>query len=294
MTMSPTDVRARTSTVSAGAFRGLGAVERVVHLAHAGADVEPGRRALADAHLEVADLGLDDHRAPHGLAQADVAAGRLGDDVGVRRLDVDVAVGSFQPHIAVGNADPRVAVGVLDHRAAFQLAQAHVARSRGDLRAPRHMLDADVAEAAPQVQRLGLLDPDAPEAGLDLAVAEAAFAAEVRKAGRTVNPRAGRQLDRHFDGRTLPVHPGAELRHADQQLLVRVLDARELRGLDVVGRGRVARTDLDDGGVTVAGADVDVAHDELDRGGDWFGGGVGRHLGALLVGEVRGHRTQPV
>ena len=79
-TMSPTEVRARTSTVSADALGRVGGVERVVHLAGAGVDVEPGGGALADADLEVAERGLEHDRAAHDLAEPDVAVGGLGDD----------------------------------------------------------------------------------------------------------------------------------------------------------------------------------------------------------------------
>jgi hypothetical protein len=86
----------------------VGGVERVVHPAGGGADVEPRGGALADADLEVPERGFEHHRAARDVAQPDVPVGGLGDDAGVREVDRDVAVGGVDPQVAAGGPDPGV------------------------------------------------------------------------------------------------------------------------------------------------------------------------------------------
>jgi hypothetical protein len=102
--MSPTVVRARTSTVSADG---------------------PGA-AGADPDLEITRRGLEYDRAAHDLAHPDIPVRGLRDDVGARPVDGDAAVGRAEPRTAAGQTDPRVAVGILDHRAAVELTQAQL------------------------------------------------------------------------------------------------------------------------------------------------------------------------
>ena len=100
--MSPTEVRARTSTVSVGRLGRVGGVEplrtlpnRVLTSSQAAV---PSRMPTSRSPI----CGLEHDRAAHDLAEPDVAVGGLGGDAGVRPVDGDVAVGRVDPQVAGG------------------------------------------------------------------------------------------------------------------------------------------------------------------------------------------------
>ena len=179
MRMSPTEVRARTSTVASDGA-GPSAVPRVLRTAaEPGDDVQPRGGAFADADLELAGRGLEHDRAPADLRDPDVAVRRLGGHRRVRATDGDVAVRRLHPQVAGDLADRGVAVGVLDHRRAVDLADADVAGSGRDLRVAHDAIDGDVPVGGGGLQRAGLVEADVAHRGLEPALAELAVGGEV-------------------------------------------------------------------------------------------------------------------
>ena len=95
--MSPKQVRARTSTVSSDGRGPSDGVQGLRTLAELRADVEPGRGALADADLELAEAGpsATEPRTTSPIRTSPLAV--LGGDAGARMVDGDVAVGRVAP-----------------------------------------------------------------------------------------------------------------------------------------------------------------------------------------------------
>ena len=154
-----------------------------------GADVEPRGGALADADLEVADRGLEHDRAAHDLAQPDVAVGGLGADAGVRQVDGDAAVGRLEPQRRRATSPTQVSPLEFLITAPPSSSRTRTSPDPAVTSAcagrPVH---GDVAGAALQAQRGGLVDADAAEAGLDPAA---------RRAGRrSGSPPAARRRAR--------------------------------------------------------------------------------------------------
>src|SRR3954463_753657 len=116
-----------------GLLRALGRGESVAHLARAGADVEPGGRALADADVDGAVVGLQlDGAAGHFAHPQGAVRGGGGDRV-LGPPDLDVAVGAAHPQLAGRGVDRRGAVGVLQDGGAVEEADAQTAGAGGDL-----------------------------------------------------------------------------------------------------------------------------------------------------------------
>ena len=271
--MSPMLVRARISTFWAEAPGSDEALEVVVHVAGGGAHVEVRRGALADADLQVAHRGLEHDRAAHDLAQADVPVRGLRHGRSAGEVDDDRAVGGVDLQVPAGDADPRVAVGVLHDGARVELAQADVARRRGDLDVAPRVVDGDVAGAALHAERVHADEADVADSRADPDVSELAVACEVRRAGGAVQAGAGGHLDRHVDrAAAAPAQPRAQLRALHDEMAVGVVDARELGGLAVLLVGRVARAHADDGVAAVGGDEPHIAHDEVDVDLDGLGG----------------------
>ncbi len=240
--------------------RSLGGGQLVADPAGVGAHVEPGGRCLRGCRPRRRPAGS---RARPSRARPRPAARRRWRTS--RSTPARATPTAMLPLAALIRRSPPAApthvspLEFLITAPASSSRQADVARAGGDLGVPGRVLGADVADAGLEVQRAGPIEPDAAEAGLDPAVAEATVAVEVRQLAGAADMRAGGQLDRHVDRSAgAPGQPRAQLRRLDEQLPVGVLDARLRGDVDVLLAGCVAGTHVDDGDAAVAGLDADL------------------------------------
>src|SRR5262249_37638245 len=145
--------------------RALGGVELVAHAAVAGLQLQPGRDAVEDADVDVAEAGLGHDLSALDGAEEDLAVGRLRPDRGPRAVDRDPAVGGVRGQLAGDLADPGGSVRVLDRRRAVDAADLDRAGAGPDLGAAGGVLEADVAGAGPDVHGPGLLEADRADPG---------------------------------------------------------------------------------------------------------------------------------
>src|SRR5262249_1077024 len=150
------------------------------------------------------------------------------------------------------DADPHLAVAGGDFGGAVHGTDLDVARAAVHLGGAADTLDVDPADAAAEVQRPGLGEPDGAEVGLGHHGAAHAVGLEVAEIGLATDVGVGRQLDDHVDRLGAlaaevdePVErlPGND---AQRPGGVVVLDTGVLGGLDIGGLVRFAGADLHD------------------------------------------------
>src|SRR5207344_2912192 len=139
----------------------------IVHPAEARVEVEPGRNALADPDVDLAEGGLGHDGARGDLAQADVAVCGLHRHGGAGPVDRDAAVGRLDAQLAAHAADPRLAVRVLDHGRAVDRGDANDAGTGRRGQVAGGVADADVARAGADRDQPGLVDVDVARSGLE-------------------------------------------------------------------------------------------------------------------------------
>src|ERR1035437_538069 len=260
-------------------FRALGGVQAVVHVAELRIELQPGRDAVTDSDIELAEASLDEDRTTRDLAEADVAVGGLGRNRGVRLIDRDLPVCRVQPKVAGDLANPSVAVGVLDHGGAVDAADLHRTRTRSELSVVQRSIHGDVTRAGLERHRASLVELDIADAGLIAAFAEPTCAPQRRDPciGPHVRPR--RKRDLHIDRLAASPRgvPPPSLGCLDQQPAAGVLDASLIGAGHVRLLGTVARAHLNDGVSALSCHDPDVTDPELHGDGDGFGSIESRH-----------------